>query len=69
MQAIAQAVVEAARMVVRAMTVMRAYNIHRMQNIVPKIGGPVIQQSTFNWEAEDEYSELKNFIQEVKIYI
>ena len=28
-------------------------------------GRPVTKQSNFNWEAEDKYSELKNFRSEV----
>ena len=31
----------------------------------PKIGGPAMKQPTFNWEAEDKYSELKTFRQDV----
>ena len=27
----------------------------------PKLCGPAMKQPTFNWEAEDKYSELKTF--------
>ena len=54
MQAIAQAVVEAARVVVQVMVTVRTDNSDRMQNAVPRIGRPVMQQPLFNWEAEDE---------------
>ena len=32
----------------------------------PKIGGPVLKQPQFNWDAADKYSEWKAFILEVK---
>ena len=35
------------------------------KNAGPRLGGPIIKQPTFNWEAEDKYSELKNFRLEV----
>ena len=44
MQAIAQEAIEA----VQAMAVVRTDNNDRMQNIVPKIGGPIMQQPMFN---------------------
>ena len=31
----------------------------------PKIGGPTMKQLTFDWNAEDKYSELKTFRLEV----
>ena len=31
-----------------------------IQNAGPKIGGPMMKQPTFNWEAEDKYNEFKN---------
>ena len=54
MQAIAQPVVEAARVAVQAMAVVRTDSNDMMQNEVPQIGGPIMQQSTFNWETEDK---------------
>ena len=47
------------------MAAVRTDNNDKMMNAVPKIGGPIRQQPTFNWEAEDKYRKLKNFIQEV----
>ena len=32
----------------------------------PKIGGPVLKQPQFNWDAADKYSEWKAFMLEVK---
>ena len=37
----------------------------RMQNAEPKIGRPFMQQPTFDWEAKDKYSKLRNYIKEV----
>ena len=57
-----QAVAEAARAVVLAMAVARAENStrhERTQNVRPKIGGPMMKQPMFNWEAEDKHNELK----------
>ena len=31
----------------------------------PKVGGPTMKQLTFNWNAQDKYSELKTFRLEV----
>ena len=31
----------------------------------PTLGGPAMKQSTFNWESEDKYCELKTFKLEV----
>ena len=53
-----QAAIEAATAVIQAMAVVRTDNNDRMQNVVPKTSGHVMQQSTFNWEAEDKYSKL-----------
>ena len=64
-QAISQAAVETARAVIEAMVVARTDNIDRMQNAVPMIGGPIMQQPRFHWEAQDKYSKLKNFILEI----
>ena len=65
MQAIVYAAVEAARAVVQTMVVARKENNDRMENTICKIGGTIMQQSMFNWEAEDKFSELKKFIPEV----
>ena len=32
----------------------------------PKLGGPVLKQPNFNWEAADKYTEWKVFILEVR---
>ena len=42
-----------------AMAAANADNSYRLQNMVP-IGGPIIKQPTFDWEAGDKYSDLKN---------
>ena len=38
------------------MTVARA---ERTQNVGPRLGGPMMKQPTFNWKAEEKYSEPK----------
>ena len=56
-EAIAQAVAEAARVAVQAMAVAGVENSKRhegTQNAGPKIGGPIMKKSTFNWEVEDK---------------
>ena len=34
-------------------------------NVGPRLGGPLMKPPEFNWEAEDEYSELRNFTLEI----
>ena len=61
-EAIAQAIAEATIAPVQTMTVARA---ERTQNAGPRLGRPTMKQPTFNWEADDKYSELKNIRLEV----
>ena len=65
MQAITQAAIEAARVALWAMAAARTDNNDKIQSVILKIGIPIMQQPTFNWKAEDKFSKLKNFIQEV----
>ena len=37
----------------------------RQENSGTKMSGPIMQQPTFNWKAEDKYEELQNFEPEV----
>ena len=46
-EAIAQVAAEAARIAVQAMGVANADNSQRIQNVVPKIGRPIMKQPTF----------------------
>ena len=56
-EAIAKAVVEVTKEAIQAMVVATA---ERPQSVMgPKIGKPAMEQSNFNWEADDKYSELK----------
>ena len=67
-EAIVQTVAEAVRVAVKVMVATRVENCTRhegTQDVGPKISGPIIKQPTFNWEAEDKYSELKSFRLEV----
>ena len=55
---ITQAVAEAARVAIQTMS-MTGTAI--AESVGPKVGKPMIKQSTFNWYMEDKYNELKNF--------
>ena len=62
-EVIAKAVAEATRVAIQAMAVA---TIERPQSTArPKIGGPVLKQPTFIWEADNRYNELKTFQLEV----
>ena len=62
-KAIAKAGAEATIAVIQA---MEAGMAGRPQSIPgPKLGGPAMKQPSFNWEADDKYSELKTFRLEV----
>ena len=52
------------RAVIQAIAVARAEGT---QNVGPRLGRHMMKQLTFNWEAEDEYSELMNFRIKVNI--
>ena len=62
-EVIAKAVAEATRAAIQPMAVAVAERPQSMAG--PKIGGPDMKQPTFNWEAENKYSELKTFRLEV----
>ena len=58
-EVISKTVAEANRAAIQAMAA-------RPQSVAePKIGRPALKQPTFNWEADDKYSELKTFRLEV----
>ena len=58
-----EAVAEASRV---AIQVMATATTERPQSVEgPQIGRPAMKQPSFTWEAEDKYSELKNFRLEV----
>ena len=49
-----------------AIQAMAETQVQRMPNTSgPKIGGPVLKQPSFNWEATDKYTEWMAFILEV----
>ena len=62
-EAIVKGVAEAMRVTIQAFAETAAEQPHSMTG--PKIGGPAMKQPTFNWDAEDKYSELKTFRLEV----
>ena len=52
-EAITKAVAEVSKAAIQAMAAATA---ERPQSVAgPKIGGPTMEQPTFNWEAEDKY--------------
>ena len=62
-EAIAKPVAE---MMKAAVQTMAAASAERPQSTVgPKIGGPAMKQPSFNWEADNKYSKLRNFRLEV----
>ena len=62
-EAIAKAVAEATRAAIQAMAAAMA---ERPQSVAgPKMGRPAMKQPSFNWEADNKYSELKAFRLEV----
>ena len=63
-EAIANAIAEATRLAVQAMTDAQA---QRMPNTSgPKVGSPMLKQLSFNWEVTDKHIEWKAFILEVR---
>ena len=58
-EAIARAVAEATRIALQTMTEAQAERTHDASG--PKLGGPSMKQPTFDWNAQDKYSELKTF--------
>ena len=59
----AKAVAELMKAVAQAMAAAKAERPQSMAR--PKLGGPSMRQTSFNWEADDKYSGLKNFRLEV----
>ena len=62
-EVIAKPVAAATRVAIQAMAEALAKKMHDTSG--PKIGGPATKQLTFDWNAEDKYSELKTFRLEV----
>ena len=59
---IAWVAAQAARVAAQDMAVATADKSQTTQNVASKIGGPIMKQPTFDWEANDKYSELNNTI-------
>ena len=62
-EAITKVVAEATRVAIQAMAEAQVEWTYDMAG--PKIGGPTMKHPTFDWDAEDKYSELKTFRLEV----
>ena len=61
-EVIAKVEAEATRAAIQTMV-----ELHQRQEVQgPKLGGPVLKQPQFNWEAADKYTEWKAFILEVR---
>ena len=63
-EAIAKAVAQATRIVTRTMAETQTQRINSASG--PKLGSPTLNNQTFNWEAQDKYTEWKAFILEVR---
>ena len=63
-EAITKAVAEATRITIQTMAEMQAQK--KPNAVGPILGSPVLKQPTFDWEAEDKYTEWKVFILEVR---
>ena len=63
-EALLKAVAEATRITIQTMTEMQTQRT--VSTPGPKLGGPVLKQPNFNWEAADKYTEWKAFILEVR---
>ena len=57
-EAITTAVAEATRVAIQTKAEAQVERMHDISRL--KIGSPAMKQLTFNWNAEDKYSELKN---------
>ena len=62
-EVITRSVAEATRIAIQTMAEAWAERMHDASR--PKIGSPAMKQLTFNWNAQDKYSELKTFRIEV----
>ena len=62
-KAIARAVAEATRRAIQTMAEAQAEGTHDRSG--PKVGSHTMKQPTFDWNAQDKYSELKTFRLEV----
>ena len=60
---IARAVAEATTVAIQTMAEAQAERTHDASG--PKVGSPAMKQLTFDWNAQDKYSELKTFRLEV----
>ena len=58
-EAIAKAAAEATRVAIQTMGEAQAERMHNISG--PKMASPAMKQPTFDWNAEDKYSELKTF--------
>ena len=62
-EAIARAVAEATKIAIQTMAEAWVGRMHNRSG--PKVGSPTMTQLTFDWNAQDKYSELKTFRLEV----
>ena len=58
-EAIARAVAEATIVVLQTMNKAQVQGTWNVAG--PKLGGPTLKQTLFNWEAPDKFTELKTF--------
>ena len=65
-QIMSEALAEATRETLQTVAEAWAEKMHSGSG--PKVGSPTMRQPTFDWNAQDKYSELKTFCLEVKQY-
>ena len=58
-KAIARAVAENTRIALQTMAETWAERMHDGSG--PKVGSPAMKQTTFDWNVQDKYSEIKTF--------
>ena len=63
-EAIMKAVAEVTRIMIQTMVETQTQRSESQRG--PKLGGPALKQTQFNWEAADKYTEWKSFILEVR---
>ena len=63
-EAIAKAVADATWVAIQTLSEVQSQRSEDQRG--PKLGGPVLKQPQFNWEATDKYKEWKAFILQVR---
>ena len=65
-KAVLKIAAEASRVAVQPMAMASTDINPRIQNVVSKLGGPIMKQLTFHWSSINKCAELRNLKMEVK---